>query len=137
MLTAVPLGLGSDPGEDMDVCKCIMPSRHGGTLNSRKSSREVGRKGRERAVPADSALRKQRHRGQRLKNHGEKDEKKDRYLKSFPLGEAGGRERPNEDETRVTPRGREWKFAGGGLTAPKRIRGAPKTQWEGECCFFL
>ncbi|GFV91054.1 uncharacterized protein TNCV_1249361 [Trichonephila clavipes] len=28
-LTAVPLGLGSNPGEDMDVCKCILPSRHG------------------------------------------------------------------------------------------------------------
>ncbi|GFU02000.1 integrase catalytic domain-containing protein [Trichonephila clavipes] len=26
----------------MDVCKCIVPSRHGGTLNSRKSFREVG-----------------------------------------------------------------------------------------------
>ncbi|GFX59424.1 uncharacterized protein TNCV_4793601 [Trichonephila clavipes] len=31
-----------NPGEDMDVCKCIVPLRHGGTLNSRKSSREVG-----------------------------------------------------------------------------------------------
>ncbi|GFT85617.1 uncharacterized protein TNCV_4253371 [Trichonephila clavipes] len=29
-------GLGSNPGEDMDVCKCIVPSRHGGTLNSRR-----------------------------------------------------------------------------------------------------
>ncbi|GFS60864.1 uncharacterized protein TNCV_2002281 [Trichonephila clavipes] len=28
-LTAVPLSLGSNPGEDMDACKCIMPSRHG------------------------------------------------------------------------------------------------------------
>ncbi|GFS90781.1 hypothetical protein TNCV_1003711 [Trichonephila clavipes] len=36
-LTAVPLGLGSNPGEDMDVCKCIVPSRHGGTLNSRRA----------------------------------------------------------------------------------------------------
>ncbi|GFU06665.1 hypothetical protein TNCV_4352611 [Trichonephila clavipes] len=27
-LTAVPLGLGSNPGEDMDVCKCIVPLRH-------------------------------------------------------------------------------------------------------------
>ncbi|GFX39095.1 poly polymerase [Trichonephila clavipes] len=25
---------GSNPGEDMDVCKCIVPSRPGGTLNS-------------------------------------------------------------------------------------------------------
>ncbi|GFY30231.1 cullin-4A [Trichonephila clavipes] len=34
----VPLGLGSNPGEDMDVCKCIMPSRHRGTLNSRRAA---------------------------------------------------------------------------------------------------
>ncbi|GFV80663.1 piggyBac transposable element-derived protein 4 [Trichonephila clavipes] len=33
-LTAVPLGLGSNPGEDTDVCKCIVPSRRGGSLNS-------------------------------------------------------------------------------------------------------
>ncbi|GFW79402.1 hypothetical protein TNCV_2478091 [Trichonephila clavipes] len=25
----------------------------------------------------------------------------------------------------------------GGLSAPKRVRGAPKTQWEGKCCFFF
>ncbi|GFW70859.1 hypothetical protein TNCV_3366091 [Trichonephila clavipes] len=34
MLTAMLLGLGLNPGEGMDVCKCIMPSRHGGTINS-------------------------------------------------------------------------------------------------------
>ncbi|GFU57345.1 hypothetical protein TNCV_3635301 [Trichonephila clavipes] len=35
-LTSVPLSLGSNPGEDMDVCsKCIVPLWHGGTLNSR------------------------------------------------------------------------------------------------------
>ncbi|GFX05674.1 uncharacterized protein TNCV_3197911 [Trichonephila clavipes] len=28
------LRLGSNPGEDMDVCKCIVLFRHGGTLNS-------------------------------------------------------------------------------------------------------
>ncbi|GFV24660.1 uncharacterized protein TNCV_3339761 [Trichonephila clavipes] len=32
------VGLGSNPGEDMDVCKCIVPSRHGGTLNSRRAT---------------------------------------------------------------------------------------------------
>ncbi|GFW41612.1 uncharacterized protein TNCV_4035281 [Trichonephila clavipes] len=37
-LTAVPLVLGSSPGEDMDVCKCIVPSRNGGTLNSRQAT---------------------------------------------------------------------------------------------------
>ncbi|GFS98338.1 hypothetical protein TNCV_2208701 [Trichonephila clavipes] len=49
-----------------------------------------------------------------------KDEKKNQYLKSFPLqGEAGGRERLNEDETGVTSRGREWKSAGRGGNSPK------------------
>ncbi|GFT06366.1 uncharacterized protein TNCV_1145561 [Trichonephila clavipes] len=38
MLAAVPLGLGSNPGEDMDFCKCIVPSRHGCTLNSRRDT---------------------------------------------------------------------------------------------------
>ncbi|GFV93952.1 hypothetical protein TNCV_3573051 [Trichonephila clavipes] len=38
MLTATPLGLGSNPGEDMDVCKCIGTSRHGDTLNSRRAA---------------------------------------------------------------------------------------------------
>ncbi|GFX86248.1 uncharacterized protein TNCV_2561301 [Trichonephila clavipes] len=37
-MTAVPLGLGSNPGEDMDVCKCITPSWHGDTLNSRRAT---------------------------------------------------------------------------------------------------
>ncbi|GFU79891.1 hypothetical protein TNCV_577711 [Trichonephila clavipes] len=35
-LTAVPQGLGSNVGEGMDVCKCIVPLLHGGTLNSRQ-----------------------------------------------------------------------------------------------------
>ncbi|GFX01579.1 hypothetical protein TNCV_3970821 [Trichonephila clavipes] len=26
--------MGSNPGEGMDVCKCAVPLRHGGTLNS-------------------------------------------------------------------------------------------------------
>ncbi|GFX59502.1 hypothetical protein TNCV_3373791 [Trichonephila clavipes] len=38
MLTAVPLGLGSNSGEDMDFCRCIGPSWHGGTLNGRRSA---------------------------------------------------------------------------------------------------
>ncbi|GFS66146.1 hypothetical protein TNCV_2511121 [Trichonephila clavipes] len=37
-LTAVPLVLGSNPGEDMDICKCIVPSPHGGTLNSHRAA---------------------------------------------------------------------------------------------------
>ncbi|GFW34465.1 uncharacterized protein TNCV_500831 [Trichonephila clavipes] len=35
-LTAVLLGLGSNPGEDTDVYKCIVPSRYRSTLNSRR-----------------------------------------------------------------------------------------------------
>ncbi|GFV01830.1 uncharacterized protein TNCV_2550841 [Trichonephila clavipes] len=34
----MPLGLGSNPGEDINVCKCIVPLRHGGTLNSRQAA---------------------------------------------------------------------------------------------------
>ncbi|GFT41905.1 uncharacterized protein TNCV_1667551 [Trichonephila clavipes] len=37
-LTAVPLGLGSNPGEDMDVCKCIMPSWQRVFVNSRRAA---------------------------------------------------------------------------------------------------
>ncbi|GFX95273.1 hypothetical protein TNCV_848641 [Trichonephila clavipes] len=54
-----------------------------------------------------------------------------------PQGEAGGRKRPNEDETRVRHEGENGRAQEGGLTAPKRVRGAPKTQWEGKCCFFF
>ncbi|GFV25091.1 hypothetical protein TNCV_1006851 [Trichonephila clavipes] len=35
-------GQGSNPREDVDVCKCTVPSWHGSILNSRKFSREVG-----------------------------------------------------------------------------------------------
>ncbi|GFV73411.1 hypothetical protein TNCV_3389271 [Trichonephila clavipes] len=38
MLIAVPLRLGSKPGEDMNVCKCTVPMRQGGTLNSRRAA---------------------------------------------------------------------------------------------------
>ncbi|GFV07474.1 uncharacterized protein TNCV_1738291 [Trichonephila clavipes] len=31
-------GLGSNLGQDMNVCKCIVPSRPGGTLNSRRAA---------------------------------------------------------------------------------------------------
>ncbi|GFW77334.1 uncharacterized protein TNCV_924501 [Trichonephila clavipes] len=48
MLTAVPLGLGSNLGEDMDVCKCIVPLRLGGTLNSRRAASPLLRLGEEK-----------------------------------------------------------------------------------------
>ncbi|GFS74820.1 hypothetical protein TNCV_1395211 [Trichonephila clavipes] len=44
-LTAVPLDLGSNPRKDMDVCKCLVPSRHGGTLNSRQAASPLVRLG--------------------------------------------------------------------------------------------
>ncbi|GFV67924.1 hypothetical protein TNCV_664861 [Trichonephila clavipes] len=34
----LPLGLGSNPGEGMDVCECIVPSWHGGTRDSRRAA---------------------------------------------------------------------------------------------------
>ncbi|GFT48446.1 uncharacterized protein TNCV_3131731 [Trichonephila clavipes] len=37
-LTAVPFVLGSNPGEDMGICKCIVTSWHEGTLNSRRAA---------------------------------------------------------------------------------------------------
>ncbi|GFW30599.1 hypothetical protein TNCV_455371 [Trichonephila clavipes] len=46
------VGPGFNPGEGMDVCKCIVPLCHGSTLKSRKSSREVGGKGREVGGPS-------------------------------------------------------------------------------------
>ncbi|GFV91217.1 uncharacterized protein TNCV_897381 [Trichonephila clavipes] len=42
-LIDVPLGLSLNPGEDMDVCKCIVPSRHGSTLNSRRAANPLVR----------------------------------------------------------------------------------------------
>ncbi|GFW37731.1 cullin-4A [Trichonephila clavipes] len=42
-LTAEPLGLGSNTAEDMDVCKCVMTSRHGGTLNSHPAASPLAR----------------------------------------------------------------------------------------------
>ncbi|GFW11508.1 hypothetical protein TNCV_3810271 [Trichonephila clavipes] len=42
-------GVGSNIGEDMDVCKCIVPSRQEGTLNSRRAAGplDLGEKGRD------------------------------------------------------------------------------------------
>ncbi|GFX24498.1 hypothetical protein TNCV_993131 [Trichonephila clavipes] len=37
-LTVVPSGQGSNPGEGMDVCKCIVAVRHVSTLNIRKAA---------------------------------------------------------------------------------------------------
>ncbi|GFT83101.1 hypothetical protein TNCV_629281 [Trichonephila clavipes] len=33
-LTALPVGMNSNPGAGMDVCKSIVPLRYGGTINS-------------------------------------------------------------------------------------------------------
>ncbi|GFW02900.1 hypothetical protein TNCV_3732991 [Trichonephila clavipes] len=37
-LTAVPYGLGWNPGEGMDVCKCIVSLQHWVTLNNRRTA---------------------------------------------------------------------------------------------------
>ncbi|GFU85969.1 hypothetical protein TNCV_3069711 [Trichonephila clavipes] len=42
-LTAVSLNLGLNPGEGMDVCKCIASTLHEGTLNSRSGKRRTVR----------------------------------------------------------------------------------------------
>ncbi|GFU90114.1 uncharacterized protein TNCV_2464561 [Trichonephila clavipes] len=54
-LTAVMLGLGLNPREGMDVCKCIVPSQHGGTLNSHRAASPLMRleEGEERWVAPD------------------------------------------------------------------------------------
>ncbi|GFU37751.1 hypothetical protein TNCV_1466191 [Trichonephila clavipes] len=64
--------------------------------------------------------------------------KKDQYLKSLPrkgrLEEENGRTRTKLE---YVMRARMEERRKGGLTAPKRVRGAPKTQWEGKCCYFF
>ncbi|GFU74353.1 hypothetical protein TNCV_2094771 [Trichonephila clavipes] len=37
-MIAVPQGLRSNPGEDMDVCKCIVSSRQESTLKRRRAT---------------------------------------------------------------------------------------------------
>ncbi|GFU75863.1 hypothetical protein TNCV_1653211 [Trichonephila clavipes] len=37
------VGTGFDSGEDMDFCKCIVPSRHRSTLNSRRAANPLVR----------------------------------------------------------------------------------------------
>ncbi|GFU66042.1 uncharacterized protein TNCV_3270781 [Trichonephila clavipes] len=56
MLTAAPLGMLSNHGEDMDVCKCMVPSRHGGTLNRHRSASPLVRlvEGEERWEASDT-----------------------------------------------------------------------------------
>ncbi|GFW00532.1 hypothetical protein TNCV_693711 [Trichonephila clavipes] len=54
-LTAVALGLGSNLGEDMDACKCIVPLRHVSTLNSPRAASPLVRlvKGEEKWETSD------------------------------------------------------------------------------------
>ncbi|GFY29530.1 hypothetical protein TNCV_2627001 [Trichonephila clavipes] len=51
-------GLGSNFGEDMNVCKCTVPSRHGGTQNSRRAASPLVRlvTGEERREAPDPPL---------------------------------------------------------------------------------
>ncbi|GFV57494.1 uncharacterized protein TNCV_4561301 [Trichonephila clavipes] len=52
------VGLGSNSGEGMDVCKCIVPSWYGGTLNSRRAASPLERweEGEERWEAPDHPL---------------------------------------------------------------------------------
>ncbi|GFU99902.1 hypothetical protein TNCV_1257511 [Trichonephila clavipes] len=54
-LTAASQGLGANPGKSMDVCNCIIPLRHGGTLKSRRATSLLVRsvEGEERWVAPD------------------------------------------------------------------------------------
>ncbi|GFU51309.1 hypothetical protein TNCV_2535651 [Trichonephila clavipes] len=71
-------------------------------------------------------------------NRGERLKKKDRYLNSLPPRGGCRKRAANEDETGVTSRGREGKSAEReGLTAPKRVRGAPKRSGKENAAFFL
>ncbi|GFS70000.1 uncharacterized protein TNCV_747821 [Trichonephila clavipes] len=47
--------MGSDPGEDVNTCKCIGPAWHGGTLNSRRAASPLVRsvEGKERWEASD------------------------------------------------------------------------------------
>ncbi|GFV99262.1 hypothetical protein TNCV_1512341 [Trichonephila clavipes] len=49
-------GLGSNPGQGKDVCKCIVPLRHGGTLNSRQAPSSFVRVVEERWEASDHPL---------------------------------------------------------------------------------
>ncbi|GFW94346.1 hypothetical protein TNCV_1432811 [Trichonephila clavipes] len=51
-----------------------------------------------------------------------------------PGGKENGRTRTKLE---YVTRARNGRAQEGGLTAPKRVRGAPKTQWEGKCCNFF
>ncbi|GFS61372.1 uncharacterized protein TNCV_3105551 [Trichonephila clavipes] len=53
------LGLDSNPREDMDVCKCIVSSWHGGALNSRRAASPLVRlvEGEERWKAPDPPLK--------------------------------------------------------------------------------
>ncbi|GFX01997.1 hypothetical protein TNCV_371861 [Trichonephila clavipes] len=61
-----------------------------------------------------------------------------RYQKTLPP-QGGGqwRKKPNENETGVTSRGREWKGAGRGRKAQKRVQGAPKRSREKGLLLFF
>ncbi|GFV72627.1 uncharacterized protein TNCV_2602341 [Trichonephila clavipes] len=51
-------GLGSNPREDMDVYKCILPSQHGGTINNHEVASPLVRsvEGEERWEASDDLL---------------------------------------------------------------------------------
>ncbi|GFY35586.1 uncharacterized protein TNCV_196861 [Trichonephila clavipes] len=56
--TLAGVGMGSNPGEGMDVCKCRMPSQQGSTLNSRRAASPLVRlvEGKERWEAPDFPL---------------------------------------------------------------------------------
>ncbi|GFV68517.1 hypothetical protein TNCV_3129731 [Trichonephila clavipes] len=41
--SSLGMGLGSNPGDGIDVCKCVVPLWHGDTLNSHRSANPLVR----------------------------------------------------------------------------------------------
>ncbi|GFV96733.1 transposable element Tcb1 transposase [Trichonephila clavipes] len=76
--------MGSNPGEDMDVCKCIMPLRHGGTLNSCQAASPLVRlvQGEEREI--DNRVGRNQTTVMRICDHWMQDGTTDRRGQSHP-----------------------------------------------------
>ncbi|GFW05785.1 hypothetical protein TNCV_602571 [Trichonephila clavipes] len=56
---------------------------------------------------------------------------------TLPAGGGQWRKKPNENEIGVTLRGREWKSAGRGRKAQRRVPGAPRRSREKELLLFF
>ncbi|GFV40253.1 hypothetical protein TNCV_1444061 [Trichonephila clavipes] len=119
------------------VSPSIVPSGNFAELNRTVTCMVLKANDRRTSCPCHDEFRGPRSDNVR-QNRGEKDEKKDQYLKSLPrrgwLEEENGRTRTKLE---YITRARMEERRKGGLSVPKRVRGAPRTQWEGKCCYFF